>query len=142
MRRPWALPRVLVFLALSIAAPPALAAETCVGEAWVESTLYLGRGMAEGGGVGDAEVQAFVDETIVPRFPDGFTLFDARGHWRDSATGRGVGERTVVFVVAHPPGPGADDALRSIADAYIARFDQSAVLRTDQPVCATFYERR
>lgn len=121
---------------------PVAAAAECAGEAWVESTLYMGRGLADGGTVPDAGVQAFVAETIVPAFPDGFTILDARGHWRDGRTGRAVGETTVVLVVAHPPGPEADAALRRIADTYITRFGQSAVLRSDHPVCVTFYERK
>ena len=121
---------------------PAAAAGDCAGESWVESTLYMGRGLADGSMAPDAEVQAFVSETIVPAFPDGFTILDARGHWRDGRTGRAAGETTVMLVVAHPPGPDADAALRRIADAYIARFGQSAVLRSDHPVCVMFYERR
>ena len=102
----------------------------------------MGRGLADGRMAPDAEIQAFVAETIVPAFPDGFTVFDARGHWRDGRTGRAVGETTVVFVVAHPPGAAADAALQRIADAYIARFGQSAVLRSDHPVCVIFYEKK
>ena len=129
--------RVLLVLAALLLPIPASAAG-CAGQAWVESTLYMGRGLADGRMAPDAEIQAFVAETIVPAFPDGFTVFDARGHWRDGRTGRAVGETTVVFVVAHPPGAAADAALQRIADAYIARFGQSAVLRSDHPVCVIF----
>lgn len=135
----WAAPATL--LAVLWTGSMAAAAD-CAGEAWVESTLYMGRGLADGRMAADADVQAFVAETIVPAFPDGFTIVDARGHWRDSRTGRAAGETTVVFVVAHPPGPDADAALHRIADAYIERFGQSAVLRSDHPVCVTFYERK
>lgn len=126
--------------AVLIAAPAS--ATGCAGESWIESTLYMGRGPGNDGGVTDVQVQAFVDDTIVPRFPDGFTIMDARGYWRDRKTGRGAGERTLMLVVAHPAGPEADTALRTIADAYIDRFDQQAVLGSSHPVCVTFYERK
>ncbi len=129
----------LVLAALLLLPVPAIAQE-CAGQAWVESTLYLGRGLKDSGEVTDAQAQAFVDDTLVGQFPDGFTLFEARGHWRDGATGKPVDERSMAFVVVHPPGPAAEDALRRVADAYIARFDQSAVLRSSQPACVTFYE--
>lgn len=129
----------LAVLAALLAPLPALAAECASGEAWVESTLYMGRGIADGGMVSDAEVEAFVAEIAVPAFPDGFTVFDANGHWRDGPTGRPINESTVVLVVAHPPGAAADAALKKIADTYIARYKQSAVLRSDAPVCVTFY---
>lgn len=141
MRRRSTLRALLVLLPALLWVEPALAAE-CAGQPWAESTLYMGRGQGEAGGVSDAQVQAFVDEAIVPAFPDGFTLFDARGHWRDGKSGRSVNETTLVFVVVHPPGPAADAALRAIADAYIERFAQSVVLGSSQPACVTFYEMK
>lgn len=129
-----------IALLMTLAVTPAAA--DCGGQAWVESTLYMGRGLADGRTAPDTEIEAFVADTIVPAFPDGFTILDARGHWRDGRSGRATGETTVVFVVAHPPGPAADAALAGIADAYIARFGQSSVLRSDHPVCVTFYERK
>jgi hypothetical protein len=131
----------LIFATLLLLPLPAVGQE-CAGEAWTESTLYLGRGLKDGGEVTDAQIQAFVDDTLVGQFPDGFTLLAARGHWRDGATGRPVDERSVAFVVVHPPGSAAEAALRRVADAYIARFDQSAVLRSSQPACVTFYEKQ
>lgn len=137
--------RILVLLAALLVPVPATAT-ACTGLAWVETTLYMGRGQggAQDGGVGvtDAQVREFVDQVIVPAFPDGFTLYDARGHWRDGATGRSVDERTLVFVVVHPPGDAANSALRSIAETYAERFDQSAVLGSSQPACVTFYENK
>lgn len=141
MRRRSTLRALLALLPALLWVEPALATE-CAGQAWVESTLYMGRGQGEAGGVSDAETKAFVDQAIVPQFPDGFTLFDARGHWRDSKSGRSVNETTLVFVVVHPPGAAADAALRGIADAYIERFHQSVVLGSSQPACVTFYERK
>lgn len=132
--------RVFLVVAILLLPVPAVAAE-CTGEAWIESTLYMGRGQADGGGVTDAQAQAFVQEVIVPAFPDGFTLFDARGHWRDGPTGRPVNETTLVFVVVHPPGPAGAAAIRAIAETYAGRFDQTAVLGSSQPACVAFYER-
>lgn len=131
-----------ILLTVLLALTPPAAAADCAGEAWIETTLYMGRGLRDGGTVSDADLQAFVSETIVAAFPDGFTLYDARGHWRDGRTGRAAGETTLVLAVAHPPGPEADAALRGIADAYLERFGQSSVLRSDQPACVTFYEKK
>lgn len=130
--------RLLLVVAILLMPVPALAAE-CTGEAWIEITLYMGRGQADGGGVTDAQVRAFVAEVIVPAFPDGFTLFDARGHWRDGPTGRPVDEATLVFVVVHPPGPAGAAAVQGIAETYAGRFGQTAVLGSRQPACVTFY---
>ncbi len=130
----------LLLATLAVLATAVPAAAECAGEAWTESTLYMGRVLGDGRMAGDAEVRAFVDETIVPLFPDGFTVFDARGHWRDRASGRAVDETTVVFVVVHPPGPEAEASLRRIAEAYIERFRQSTVLASSHPVCVGFID--
>ena len=140
MRLQLAFPAVLAIVAVLSTAGPALA--DCTGQTWSQSTLYMGRSLADGGTVGEDEVQAFVSDTIVPAFPDGFTIVDARGHWLDRGTGLGIGETTVMFVVAHPPSAESDAALQRVADAYIARFRQSAVLRSSHPVCVTFYEKK
>ncbi len=131
--------RILLVVAALLLPAPTVAAE-CAGQNWTESTLCMGRGKADGGGVTDAEVQAFVAEVIVPAFPDGFTLFEARGHWRDGPTGRPVNETTLVFVVVHPPGPAAEAGIRGIAETYAERFQQTAVLGSSHPSCVTFYE--
>lgn len=136
MRR-WAIAATV----LALAPFPAVAAD-CAGETWIESTLYMGRGLPGGGLASDSDIAGFVAGTIVPAFPDGFTIFDARGHWRDGPTGRPVDETTVVLVVAHPPGAAAEAALSGIAEAYMVRFGQSSVLRSDQPACVTFYSRK
>jgi len=131
---------ILTLLATLMLTGPALAAE-CSGMNWTESTLYMGRGLANGGGVDDEAVRGFVDDTIVPAFPEGFTVVDASGHWFSTRANRTESERTVMFVVAHPPGPDAEAALRRVADAWIERFDQSSVLRSSHPVCVWFYEK-
>jgi hypothetical protein len=81
------------------------------------SRIYLGRDSPRGD-VDEAQWQAFVADTVAPRFPNGFTVFDARGHWRGDS-GAVVREGTRV------------DA---IADAYRSRFAQEAVLVTHAPV--------
>src|SRR3546814_11498992 len=100
----------IALLTMLLAAPAVSPAATCDGEAWVESTLYMGRGLADGGMAADSEIDAFVADTIVPAFPDGFPLHDARGHWRAGTTGRAAGASTVVLGVAPPPGAPAAPA--------------------------------
>jgi hypothetical protein len=107
----------------------ALTLAACAGPGMVQTTLYLGRAIPGGGRVDDAALARFVAEEVVPRFPDGFTLLDATGHWRDTATGDGVREPTLLLVVLHPPGQRA--TVEAIAVAYAERFGQQAVLRVE-----------
>jgi hypothetical protein len=100
------------------------------------STLYLGRGIPGGGEVSDEALARFVAEEVVPRLPDGFTLIDGTGHWRDRASGETIRERTVILVVLHTPA--GRGAIAEIAAAYGRRFGQEAVLRVESPAEAWF----
>jgi hypothetical protein len=102
----------------------------CIGCAsWQETTLYFGLARP-GGAVSADEWQRFVDEEATPRFPDGFTVVEAAGHWR-SAQGAHTHEPSRVLVLLHPATRQFDRAIDELRRAYIARFHQESVLRAD-----------
>jgi hypothetical protein len=90
--------------------------------------------------VSDAEWQRFVDEVIVPRFPDGFTVVDGAGQWRDQRTGVSVAERSKLLILYHPVDEACDGKLDEVARAYGARFHQQSVLRADMRSRVRFIE--
>lgn len=108
------------------------------GGSMVESRLFLGEGLPEGGVVDDGAWQAFLTEVVTPRFPGGLTVVDARGQWRDPADATIVREPTKILVLVHPPGVTADAAVDAIAGEWKRRFRQKSVLRVDAPVRAAF----
>jgi hypothetical protein len=120
----------------AIAGLLALASCTAPQPAFVQSTLYLGRSIPGGGEVSDATLARFVAEEITSRFPDGFTLLDGAGAWRDRASGETIRERTMILVVLHPPA--RRGAVAEIAAAYAHRFGQQSVLRVESPADARF----
>lgn len=100
-------------------------------------TLYFGRGRRDGGTVSDAQWRTFVDDAIVPRFPDGFTVLAAEGHWR-AGDGAIVGEATHVVIVLHAGDAAAQRAIDEIVALYKREFAQESVLRERMPTCAKF----
>ena len=104
--------------------------------AWMQTDLYFGLTRGDGGEVQPAEFQAFLNEVVTPRFPDGLTVLEARGQWR--AHGQVLREPARMLVVVHPPGPEADAALEAIRADYRRRFAQESVLRVDRPVQVSF----
>ena len=48
----------------------------------------------------DAEWAEFAAQTITLNFPDGFTVFDGEGQWRNPQTGRIARNRTKILLVA------------------------------------------
>ena len=104
--------------------------------AWVQTDLYCGLGRSDGGVVTVEEFQAFLDEVVTPRFPDGLTVIEAHGQWRSQGTV--LREPARVLVVVHPPGAAADAAIEAIRADYRRRFAQESVLRVDSAVHASF----
>jgi hypothetical protein len=92
-------------LALSLV----LAACAHVAPAVVSDRLFCGLSIPGGGAVSQAELDAFVEEVIEPRFPQGFTMWRARGEWK------GGGEDVVVFEFLRPAGDELDRAVVEIA---------------------------
>src|SRR5262245_32017131 len=50
--------------------------------------LIFGRSIGGRIEVGEEQWMLFVDHEITPRFPDGLTVFDAAGQWRDKASNK------------------------------------------------------
>ena len=110
-------------------------------DSFVELNVYFGQEKADGTTVSDAEWQAFLADTVTPRFPDGLTVLDAMGQWLDTSEGRLYRESTKVLNVLVPTD--AADAgvtsIQAISDEYKDRFEQQAVFYTSLPACAAVY---
>ena len=104
------------------------------GQQAVTEMLYFGTDSPDGP-VSDAQWQAFVEEVVTPRFPEGMTTWRAQGQWR-GADGVIVREASHVLQLVRFGGAGAD-AGAEIADAYRKRFSQEAVLRIQTQGCAS-----
>lgn len=123
-------------LALAACAPPAPpCAPPAVAATGFE--VYFGRDKP-GGEVTEAEWQGFVDEILSPRFPDGLTVLDAKGLWRDPRSGKILGEWTKVVLIVAQDGAAARQVIEAAVADYRRRFDQHTVLRVERPVCAIF----
>ena len=104
---------------------------TFPGKEMLRTELYFGIARRGGGTVGDDEWRAFLRDEITPRFPDGFTVLDARGQWRGS-DGELIEEPSrLVIVLYEPTDRRANERIEQIRAAYKSRFDQDAVMRAD-----------
>lgn len=107
------------------------------GESLIRDQLFFGRGLPDGGEVSDSAWRDFLAAKVTPRFPDGITVFDARGQWRGSS-GEVVRERSWVLVLYHAPSEGFDQAVAGLIASYRSLFQQEAVLHDRTPACVTF----
>jgi hypothetical protein len=123
----------VIALTLSACAPPPVC--TAPLKPAVEIDLYFGRDKPGGGEVSESEWNAFLAEVVASRFPDGISVFDSAGQYREPS-GRMVRERSKRLVVVVFDSPAHRARVDAIIDAYKQRFGQYSVFRTEQPVCA------
>lgn len=100
------------------------------------TSLIFGTAIGSDGKVEAADWSRFVDEAILPRFPDGFTLLDGQGVWRSSGDGATMREASHMLMVARPKDGMIDGKLAAVIEDYKTRFRQDSVLRLDQ--CSTY----
>ena len=106
-------------------------------DAWAEYRLYFGRSSAGVEVVSDEAWAAFLADTVTPRFPDGLTVVDGAGQWRDSA-GVVRRERSKVLIILTSPGAEGLRLTDEISQEYETRFSQETVLRTVATACVSF----
>jgi Protein of unknown function (DUF3574) len=100
--------------------------------------LLFGRDIGHRLGVSTRAWARFVAREITPRFPDGFTVTEASGQWRDSADGTIVHEPSKRVEIVLPGTADDDSRLDAIVSAYKRQFHQQSVAVIVRPACVSF----
>jgi hypothetical protein len=101
--------------------------------------LFFGRDKAGRKAVSDAEWADFLKTVVTPNFPDGLTVFDGYGQWRNPETGLiGRSPSVKIVLIAVQRSPELAGRLTSVIDAYKARFHQQSVGIITRDSCAAF----
>ncbi|MCA1223246.1 DUF3574 domain-containing protein, partial [Streptomyces sp. 8L] len=107
---------------------------------YVETRLFFGTERPDGGpAVTEAQFRSFVDREVTPSFPEGLTVQDGWGQWRDSR-GAIERERSHELILLYPKSEAArrDGAIERARSAYVRAYAQDAVARLDEPARADF----
>lgn len=107
-------------------------------QAMLTAELLFGRKIGDRIGVGEAAFRRFVDEEVTPRFPDGLTVLDASGQYRDTARAVLVREPSKLVLIALKDEPDGRARLAAIAERYKTRFNQQSVGTILRPACVSF----
>jgi hypothetical protein len=109
------------------------------GSRWIRTELFFGLSEPDGSLIDAADWNAFLDEHILPRFPEGLTVLDATGRYLDKQQ-RTIKEpsKVVIFFYAPDRSVAANSNLTAIAAEYCSQFKQESVLRTDSLERASF----
>jgi len=100
--------------------------------------LMFGRNIGGRLGVNEADWNRFVDREITSRFPNGLTMFNAAGQWRDEATNKIVREPSKLVQIVLPGQVEDIVRLNEIVAAYKRRFKQHSVVMIVRPACVSF----
>ena len=127
---------ILLLLAGCATAPqpcPVGASPATIAEA------YFGRNVKIRAPVTEAEWARFMAEVVTPAFPDGLTVLEGKGQWRNAAGQISREDSKVLLLVL----PGQDQAAASarlapVTSAWKARFAQESVLTVFRAGCAAF----
>jgi hypothetical protein len=104
------------------------------GKPFIESRLFFGTARPDGGpAVSDRQFTAFVDKEVTPDFPDGLTVQNGRGQWRD-VHGTIEKERSYELILLYPEtvAKASDRKIEEIRRAYEKAFGQESVGRVDE----------
>lgn len=126
---------LLALLALGACASPSDGTCRAPLKTAIEVDLYFGRDIDGRAEVSDADWAKFLADEVTPRFPDGLSVSEVAGQYRDPS-GRIVRERSKRLVVAVFDAPAHAAKVQAIVDTYKARFGQHSLLRVERPVCA------
>ncbi|MFE3900875.1 DUF3574 domain-containing protein [Streptomyces sp. NPDC059153] len=110
------------------------------GKAYIETRLFFGTERPYGGpDVTDRQFLAFIDEEVTPRFPNGLTIQDGRGQWRDSH-GMIERERSYELTLLYPASEARvrDVQIERIRNAYEKAYAQDSVARIEEHTTADF----
>jgi hypothetical protein len=113
---------------------PAGAQPTCQApqQSMLDVELLLGRG-----GKPDAQWRQFLAREVTPRFPDGLTVYETYGQWRDPKRNVIVREKSrVLRIIVPADAPG--DKIAAVAAAYKKQFSQKSVGIVTRPACVSF----
>jgi hypothetical protein len=112
--------------------------EQCSGEIFARTELSFDRSKPDGSMIAEEEFSQFLDEAVLPWFPEGLAGLADGGESRGSG-GPLLRQDSVVLALLYPPGDDESGAyIEKIRDAYSRRFEQNSVLRVDSESCVSF----
>jgi hypothetical protein len=126
---------IAVALLLSQAVAARAQTITCSApqSAMLDVELLLGRG-----GKPDARWRIFLAREVTPRFPDGLTVYETYGQWRDPKRNIIVREQSRVLRIIVPADAAASDKIAAVAEAYKKQFRQKSVGIVTRQACVSF----
>jgi len=139
---------LVIFLCVVLGAGYAIGAVTqqndtahpAVTNGWVDTRLYFGLGPADQPKKGMSETawRDFLDKEVTPRFPDGLSVLDVYGQWRDNKDAKIERLRSKLLVIDHIDTPENRAKIDAIRDAWKRQTGDTSVLKVTIPADVSF----
>jgi Protein of unknown function (DUF3574) len=100
--------------------------------------LFFGLSIKDRGPVSESEWKSFLRQTVTPRFPDGFTVYDGYGQWLNPKTHSIAREKSKIILIAVPDSEVTRAKISEVSAAYQRDFHQQAVGILTQSACGRF----
>ena len=126
-----------LIIALLLATPARAACPDGMTEQTVVELLF-GRNIGARTGVSEQAFRRFIDADVTPRFPDGFTVIDMSGHYRDTKRDRIIREPGKLILIALADETAGMTKVRELIDTYKRRFEQQSVGLITRLSCVSF----
>lgn len=121
---------------------PATGAPACArfgARPGIEISLLFGLTRPDGSPVTDAQWHDFLARSVTPRFPDGLSVFQASGQWRDRTSQQVTSEPSrIVWIAAEADTPDLAVRLDAIRAEYRRAFQQQSVGLVIRADCQAF----
>jgi hypothetical protein len=100
--------------------------------------LFFGTSIKGRGPITAKEWTAFVRRDVAPRFPDGFTVYEAQGEWLNPLSHSVVREKSKVMIIATADTAQARTSITEVSELYRKAFRQQSVGVITRRECAAF----
>jgi hypothetical protein len=133
--------RFLALLTLLVLSGCASAGSGCLFDSQQPMTvveLFFGRDVPGRAAPSEIEWTDFAASVIAREFPQGFTVMDGDGEWRDPATQTVTRERTKILIVATAKSPDLASRISRIRATYSRLFRQTSVGALTYDGCGQF----
>jgi hypothetical protein len=127
-----------ILFTLALAGSAYAQTECRTGKPQQVAELMFGRKIGDRIAVSEAAWGRFVDREITPRFPDGLSIINAQGQWRDTERNKIVREPSKLVQIVLPGKAEDDQHLAEIAEAYKKKFQQQSVGIIVRAACVAF----
>ena len=103
-----------------------------IAQNFLRTELYFGTDIKGGTQVSAVDWDKFLAEEVTPKFPDGFTVLEGYGQYRD-LSGKMVRENSKVLILLYPlqNRKSVNRKIEQIRNTYKKAFQQESVLRLD-----------